>query len=78
MKKFTLDPEPHFVEESGSGPSHRRLAVYDTHEALNGDPFSIEATYSDHHIYGVVSPPVLHVSRFITGASLYILSFSFL
>lgn len=67
MKKFTLDPEPHFVEESGSGPSHRRLAVYDTHEALNGDPFSIEATYSDHHIYGVVSPPVLHVSRFITG-----------
>lgn len=67
MKKFILDPTPHHFEESGSGPSWRRLAVYDTHKALNGDPFSIEATYSDHHIYGMVSPPILHVSRFITG-----------
>ena len=67
MKKFVLDPAPHDMVESGSGASWRHLAVYDTHKALHGDPFSIEATYSDHHIYGLVSPPILHVSRFITG-----------
>lgn len=67
MRKFSLEPAPHQVEESGSEASRRRLAVYDTHMALNGDPFSIDAVYSDHHIYGMVSPPILHVSRFITG-----------
>lgn len=79
MKKFSLYPEPDTIEESGSGTSLRQLAVYDVQAALVGDPFSIEATYKSRHIYGIIPPPNLHVSRFITGRkniniSLYLVS----
>ncbi|XP_042220880.1 GPI transamidase component PIG-T-like [Homarus americanus] len=67
MKKFTLNPEPDIIEESGSGVSVRQLAVYDIQAALAGDGFNIEATYKSRHIYGILPPPNLHVSRFITG-----------
>lgn len=67
MKKFSLHPEPDTIEESGSGISLRQLAVYDVQAALVGDPFNIEATYKSRHIYGIIPPPNLHVSRFITG-----------
>ncbi|KAG7169705.1 GPI transamidase component PIG-T-like, partial [Homarus americanus] len=66
MKKFTLNPEPDIIEESGSGVSVRQLAVYDIQAALAGDGFNIEATYKSRHIYGILPPPNLHVSRFIT------------
>ncbi|XP_045618879.2 GPI transamidase component PIG-T [Procambarus clarkii] len=67
MKKFTLNPEPDSIDESGSETSLRQLAVYDVQASLTGDAFNIEATYKSRHIYGIIPSPHLHVSRYITG-----------
>lgn len=67
MEQFTLEPEPDTIEETGTGPSLRRFAVYDVHTHLDGDTLDIEATYKSRHIYGITPAPDLHVSRFVTG-----------
>ncbi|XP_047499729.1 GPI transamidase component PIG-T-like [Penaeus chinensis] len=66
-QNFILYPEPDSIDVSGSGDSLRHLAVYDARLALSKDIFDLEAHYQTRHVYGLIPPPHLHVSRFVTG-----------
>lgn len=65
--EFSLFPKPDSIQESGSGLSLRKYGVYDIRKTESGEPFNLEAHYKSRHIYGFITSPVLHVSRFITG-----------